>query len=103
MAQRVQNVSPYECLSFPCVSDSTCSEYFNSLGRREIPTNVDHISDLVNYKRISCLVRCMQMLITLNYVKYKFKVKPYTIYCPQKSTFERLVFPSHSPNVLQRL
>lgn len=56
MAQRVQNVGPYECLSFPCVSDSTCSEYFNSPGRREIPTNVAHISDLVNYKRVSGLL-----------------------------------------------
>lgn len=56
MAQRVQNVGPYECLSFPCVSDSTCSEYFNSPGRGETPTNVAHISDLVNYKRVSGLL-----------------------------------------------
>lgn len=56
MAQRVQNVGPYEYLSFPCVSDSTRSEFFNSLGRREIPTNVAHISDLVNHKRVSGLI-----------------------------------------------
>lgn len=56
MAQRVQNVGPYECLSFPCVSDSTRSEYFNSLGRREIPKNAVHFSDLVNYKRVSGLL-----------------------------------------------